>query len=1179
MFDHKKNRNSFIVSDLVNELFGPSHYHKENFGTRLSHHESEAINIKQKISFQGWEQVKQSIFRQEDTQEEIISGKDSPSARYSVGILFPNEKHEQEGHILEDQGVDDEEEKEINEEVQDKNNTEKNKEEIADNEIPEEDAALDYELTTSNQRLQSSAAISFCVEEKNLKKLKVRATGGIYNPFNVEVVWKKKGEPAVSNPTWWARESFEAEFEKMYTPIEEPFSLDLLSSTHKDFNINVKIFKKEVIGFEGKSKDCILTIVLMNNNPSSASNSKNTQSLFQTYFEIFALDKDDNSIIKPYPDSYKEDLDDKDGSMLKQMYSSKKVFAIGHGTSADWEKDEHESCPKKIFASFLPIHEIPATSPDVKINEKDLSPEMKLLASNNTDEWQKGLNQVKQIIDEYKNWIISLKRDSQSVTTSRMISECEESLSRMEDGYKLLTEDSEVIKVFKWTNEAMFKQQIRSKDLRKVVFKDKAKARPEWGDFPSTSDKKGLWRAFQIAFLVMNLRSIVEPHNSELRDNVELIWFPTGGGKTEAYFGLAAFSILWRRRLDPLDNGTEVIMRYTLRLLTTQQYQRAASLICALDIIRSKNEELLGKDRITLGLWIGGGSSPNTTEQLAKAWRDIKDERYPKNNFVINQCPWCGAEMGIPRKQRALLKTQPPLGYSREGQGKTLKVTFYCPDERCDFNCHNGLPLFVDDVSIYEETPSMLIGTIDKLAMLAFKSGAKNFPVFGRNNDGEQIKSPPGLIIQDELHLISGPLGSVSGIWEALIENFCTNNLKGDPIKPKIICSTATIRKYEEQILSLYGRTKTTLFPPPGLDATDSFFGKQIKAKGTGKLYVGVLAPSIGSALTAQTRVFTSLLQSSASLPSIKEKDPWHTLMLFFNSIRELGGAETLFQTDISDYSGAYLDRHPGLNKRYPNNRIRLTGELTSDELPIKLEEISKSTEDDWPVDVCLATNILEVGVDISRLSLMAVVGQPKTTSTYIQATGRVGRDINRPGLIVTIYSPAKPRDRSHYEKFRTYHETLYSQVEPTSVTPFSTAALEKALHATFVAYVRLHGGQEVKEHPDPFPEKLANDFIDMMEGRAKFIFNNQEYKDPDLVKNFNSLMNKRVNQWKKWQKQDWEFNTKKENFPLLVRAGTDETASKDKNVWLTMMNMRSVDANCKLKITDKYLNDDEDLL
>ncbi|SVC37938.1 uncharacterized protein METZ01_LOCUS290792, partial [marine metagenome] len=397
----------------------------------------------------------------------------------------------------------------------------------------------------------------------------------------------------------------------------------------------------------------------------------------------------------------------------------------------------------------------PMTSPDVKNSQGEIiAPEMNLLASDDPSEWKKGLEQIQEVIDEYEEWINNQSKEkTQTETTQRMISECEETLMRMKDGFGLLTSNQEVKKVFRWANKAMYDQQIRPNSLRMATFNLKSPLDFSFDEYPKTKEGLGKWRAFQIAFLIMNLRSIIEPQNTDLRENVELIWFPTGGGKTEAYFGLAAFSILWRRLKDPLDDGTEVLMRYTLRLLTTQQYQRAASLICALDLIREENETDLGESRITLGLWIGGASSPNTVNSIKEAWKDITKPRFPKNNFVINQCPWCGAEMGIPRSKKSLRKNQNPLGYEKSGAGKSVRISFFCPDSACDFNLSRKLPLFVDDVSISEETPSMLIGTIDKLAMLAFESGNKNFPVFGRDVDGNQVKPPPGLIIQDELHL------------------------------------------------------------------------------------------------------------------------------------------------------------------------------------------------------------------------------------------------------------------------------------------------------------------------------------------------------------------------------------------------------------------------------------------
>ena len=1169
---HKENRKKHILSGLVSELFGPSNYHKDVFGT--SHYqESVALDISEKHVFKGWDQVRENIYRQKDNGEEILSGKDTPSKRYSVGILYPPNQQD----ILEDSSpTEDENENDSSESFIEEENELFDVLDEEDSEYEEgvsdyEDNDLDYDLTTSNQLLQSSAGLSICVTEDKLSLLKIKVSGGVYRPINnIEINWEKDGEPLLSKPTWWARQSFHSVFETVNFQ-KNYLELRPTESSHPDFEIAVKIYKKK-IRTASDVQDCILTIVVMNENDSS---DKNTQSLFQTYFEIIAADDEGNSVIKPYPENTILDENDYDGLMLKQLYSNKKVYAIGHGVSADWQSVKNTLGPDKVFASFLPVYELPLISPDIeKSKDERLAPSMRLLCSSDNDLWNEGFQQILDILEEYEAWI-SLKQSEidDSMISKRILEDCNVALERMKDGLNLLNENENVQKAFKWMNEAMLDQQTRINDLRHPTFPDfKNASNIDWGQYPGTDQDKGYWRAFQIAFIVMNLRSIVEPERQDLRENVELIWFPTGGGKTEAYFGLAAFSILWRRLSDPADSGTDVIMRYTLRLLTTQQYQRASSLICALDLLRKNHESELGTERITLGLWIGGGSSPNTIPDIQKAWSKLNSQTDPQNKFVINQCPWCGAEMGISR----LKKT--PEGLEPLGIDVSLnEISFHCPDKRCAFSVKNEkLPLYVDDQSIKEKKPSMIIGTIDKLALLAFETGSNSHSVFGKDIEGSQVTKPPSLIIQDELHLISGPLGSIAGIWESIIEDFCSDY--SDPnlvIRPKIICSTATIRKYEEQILSLYGRKDSTLFPPPGIDSSDSFFGKEISENGSGKLFVGVLTPSIGSNLVAQTRVFTSLLQSPTNL-QVDEQDPWYTLMIFFNSLRELGGAETLFQTDIPDYLGVYKDRHPNKKPRYANYRLRLTGELSNDELPTTLEQLENSTSDGNPVDVCLATNILEVGVDIQRLSLMSVVGQPKTTSTYIQATGRVGRGKDRPGMVVTIFSPFKPRDRSHYEKFRTYHETLYSQVEPTSVTPFSSPALEKALHAALIAYVKINGNKSTKDSPDPFPDTLVKDFYQLMEKRAEFIFANQEYKDPDLLSNFRKILDKRIGQWKRWQKQDWEYKTNRKQYPLIVRAGTDETASGDTNVWPTMMNMRNVDPECKLKITADYINEED---
>src|SRR5690606_20031614 len=141
-------------------------------------------------------------------------------------------------------------------------------------------------------------------------------------------------------------------------------------------------------------------------------------------------------------------------------------------------------------------------------------------------------------------------------------------------------------------------------------------------------------------FILMNLRSIVIP-SEEDREVVDVIWFPTGGGKTEAYLGLAAFVILFRRISDPSSRGTVVLTRYTLRLLTAQQYQRAASLICALEYLRRRNPVELGDHPFTIGLWVGSGLTPNTEADAVRLLQRMLREGGRDNPFVLLSCPWC----------------------------------------------------------------------------------------------------------------------------------------------------------------------------------------------------------------------------------------------------------------------------------------------------------------------------------------------------------------------------------------------------------------------------------------------------------------------------------------------------------------------------------------------------------
>jgi hypothetical protein len=478
----------------------------------------------------------------------------------------------------------------------------------------------------------------------------------------------------------------------------------------------------------------------------------------------------------------------------------------------------------------------------------------------------------------------------------------------------------------------------------------------------------------------------------------------------------------------------------------------------------------------------------------------------------------------------------------------------------------------VIDEDIYEERPSLVIGTVDKFATLAWKPEAQ--ALFGIGPDGTRQVSPPGLIIQDELHLISGPLGSIVGLYESAISDLCTDKRGTPPVPPKIIASTATIRSYREQVRNLYGRPNVQLFPPPGLDAADSFFARYARRDGKlarGRVFVGVHGAGLGSVQTAQVRTFAALLQATTSLSatstaSATARDPWWTLLLFFNSLRELGTSLSLLQSDVPDYLKVLRNRF-GLEPsqvRQLRHILELTGRMKSDDIPAAIEKLSTTAGDVESVDACLASNIIEAGIDIDRLSLMVVTGQPKSTSQYIQVTGRVGRLWReRPGLVTIIYSPTKPRDRSHFEQFRSYHERLYAQVEPTSVTPFAPPVLLRALHGVLVSCVRQYGGPALG--PYPVPERLIDDAEALLLKRIAIV-------DPAEVAMLEEILQRRRSEWRRWERRSWTGRGDEENFPLLRRAGEYASRVASRFSWPTLTSMRNVDAACEAEITLRYL-------
>lgn len=706
---------------------------------------------------------------------------------------------------------------------------------------------------------------------------------------------------------------------------------------------------------------------------------------------------------------------DEDSLCNDLIYRGTREFAVGHTSSASWECDD-DGEPVSISTTWIPDAKVSAVSPDGAPEFGGLSrtPGLDPLSA----EWLSGADPaslsraMKLLCDCYGDWISSQEKKVGAVGTdlraqaAQNLDVCKSALERMNRGADLISRDENVRKSFQLANRAMELQVAWQKDEK---------------------NKHLRWRPFQLAFQLLVVESLAIRDGRD-RSVMDLLWFPTGGGKTEAYLGLIAFTLFYRRissRKNPdRGAGVNVFMRYTLRLLTVQQFQRAAALICACEHLRATEGERygLGKTRFSIGLWVGGAATPNNVSDAHEAAESPEASSSPKQ---LKTCPACRSDK---------------LRWGITGDNSRFPV--FCLNDECIFGkTKTNLPVWTVDTDIYRECPSLVIGTIDKFAQIVRKPDTGR--LFGVNTQFD----PPEMIIQDELHLISGPLGTIAGIYEVAVDELCSRA----GFRPKLIGSTATIRRAKEQIRSLFNRDAFQ-FPPPGLDAGNSGFAVT-DGINPGRLYVGVTTAGRSPKYTLQA-VCASLLQAvtDKQVPDDRRDDYW-TLVAYFNSLRELGGARVMMLDDVPSTIKT-LSKRRSEKERMLAPPEELTSAKRQSEIPDMLESLKLKHDQGDAVDILLASNMISVGVDIPRLALMVVNGQPKGMAEYIQATSRVGRSAI-PGLVIAVYNNSKARDRSHYETFPTWHSALYREVEATSVTPFASRARDKALHAALVAMAR----------------------------------------------------------------------------------------------------------------------------
>lgn len=881
----------------------------------------------------------------------------------------------------------------------------------------------DASISLSNQKNPSSLGIT-CTLKAGVSSIRLSGSYAFYSP----VLFEEAATRGVDLSKWdalgkkpedlWIRNEFI--FDEVVilgeAKVENPVSLDK--------GIQLQIYTHTVFD----SGERVITVAMVNTQQAGKDAPDRAQKCaFQPRLMISG---EKEAPIFTNSNRQEQFTDDAELLELDLLYSDVNCFGQGHGCSVEWDLDNLD--PLWVSSAWLPsynLHQMMAA----EIEDKTVL-SMRFLAEGVPKEI---LVSLRQFANSYNDWICRIKAIAESLderqqkTAETNISKCQAAYARIIHSIDLLEEslsgNADAMKAFQMANEAMLLQ--RKQTLLKAG-----------KDFnPDTVT----WYPFQLAFILHELSSFITPVSEE-RNIVDLLWFPTGGGKTEAYLGITAFVIFLRRIRKSTDDGVTVIMRYTLRLLTIQQFERASMLIFACELLRKKYH--LGGSEISIGLWVGGKLTPNhlkeARESINKQQKGAVISPDESNPCQIQVCPWCG-------------KPLTAKNYSVSIAEKRMLI--HCSNEECTFHgIENGLPLHIIDDAIYEHVPTFIVATVDKFAQIPLSD--KPAALFGISNN----KKAPELIIQDELHLISGPLGTMTGIYEAAITKLCESN----GIAAKVIASTATIRNAKNQIIALYGRDYTQ-FPPQGLSAKDSYFAvESTPTDSPARQYFGVMG--IGATTTTTLiRVNAALLFASRYLAGLGYEDRvidnFWTITGYFNSLRELGGASTQILDNVQNRFSylaktkfGHLTPHVDLSSSY-DHLVELTSRMNNSEITkIIQDRLKRSYRDGQHKDVydyVLASNMISVGVDVGRLGTMVVAGQPKTNAEYIQATSRVGRD--NPGLVVTVYNATRSRDRSHYEQFLKYHSALYRYVEAASLTPFADRARDRGLHALYVSLYR----------------------------------------------------------------------------------------------------------------------------
>jgi len=895
----------------------------------------------------------------------------------------------------------------------------------------------------------------------------------------------------------------------------------------------------------------------------------NSKAMFQAQIKV------NGTTFLPYKRFTENNPFDEELNIINFQYREEFSFAIGHGCAVKWNDDKH---PTELNTTFLPEVDIKSYSNEFKEDFpeglKSIT-ELKKLSIWSDFSNKEIIDQLYLFVNEYQKWIdkqITIKTaESFQTIKNNIINKQSETFERLIKNITFLQENEEAFKAFQLANTAMYIQMFVSNEKhfgKKNIELTEIDENINYNSVDYFKENKTFnpkYRPFQLAFFLLNIESLINPDSEDRNNIVDLLWFPTGGGKTEAYLALTAFTIISRRILnEDKAEGVAVIMRYTLRLLTAQQFERATKLILSLDFLRKqfnhKDEYYFGNSPISIGMWVGASSTPNSftdakriydsiTQNLVRANTGKNHDLQKANKFPIENCSWCGCKIISKNK----------FNFFEQGYHSTTNsFKIKCINNSCTFN--NELPIYFVDDKIYDTPPTLLFATVDKFAMISHREeGHKLF------NSLNKHKLPPDLIIQDELHLLSGPLGSITGIYESIVELLST---KGNR-KPKIIASTATTRNTAHQVEMLYGNRQLNIFPPMGLSYNDNFFSfvssdskrKHIGFMPTGKTGLNSQIQILGNLFIARIELFKYLIENEKLTQEecINRMNYFWTIVSFYNSLRDVGKIYNKVPAEILSLIKLLHSRYNIRKDKYafnwiglPSRTKELTSRIESNSIKKLLDELEQSFSlnryegRDYvqkTVDLVLASNMFSVGIDIKRLNVMLMNGQSKNVAEYIQASSRVGREDM--GIVINLLDANRSRDKSYFENYVSFHNAYYKYVEPLSVTPFTEIAVDKVMASLLVAYVRHKQGL--------FRNNQAKDFDGNIDELKLFLSERIKNK-----KQCDYAINKLDEYVKKWI-------TKEEGltYKLLIQkiADLDE--------WSLMMSMREIDTNSIIKLAN----------